>query len=96
MYFALTTCDVQNLELPYGQHRWIEYKEVHNYDSSMIAPEWHGWMHHTFDETPSERAEILGMHMPSAYLTDAVYNTHLGQYAENAQKFSQVDTSQYR
>lgn len=57
---------------------------------------WHGWMHHTFDETPSERAEMLGMHMPSAYLTDAAYNTHLGWYAENAQKFAQVDTSQYR
>jgi len=37
-----------------GQHRWVEYKDIHNFDASMIPPEWHGWMHHTFDETPTD------------------------------------------
>ena len=29
----------ENLELPYGQHRWVEYSNIHNYDASMIPPE---------------------------------------------------------
>lgn len=29
----------QNLELPYGQHRWVEYKNIHDYDATMIQPE---------------------------------------------------------
>jgi hypothetical protein len=30
---------IQNLDLPYGQHRWVEYKNIHNYDATMIQPE---------------------------------------------------------
>ena len=29
----------QDLDLPYGQHRWVEYANIHNYDASMIQPE---------------------------------------------------------
>jgi hypothetical protein len=29
----------EDLDLPYGQHRWIEYKDVHNFDATMIQPE---------------------------------------------------------
>ncbi len=32
------------VDYPYGQHRWVEYKDIHNYDASQISPEWHGWM----------------------------------------------------
>ena len=32
-------------------------------DASMIQPEWHGWMHHMFDETPDEMSAI-GMLLP--------------------------------
>ena len=34
-----TGCGVQDLDLPYGQHRWIEYKDCHNFDATMIQPE---------------------------------------------------------
>ncbi|GAB5036121.1 nadh dehydrogenase ubiquinone 1 alpha subcomplex subunit 12 [Nannochloropsis oceanica] len=42
----------ENLEYPFGQHRWVEYKDIHNYEPSSIAPEWHGWIHHMTDEVP--------------------------------------------
>jgi hypothetical protein len=29
----------KNLELPFGQHRWIEYKNIHDFDATMIQPE---------------------------------------------------------
>jgi NADH:ubiquinone oxidoreductase subunit len=29
----------ENVELPYGQHRWVEYSNIHNPDSSQIPPE---------------------------------------------------------
>ena len=32
--------------------RWVIYKA--EAEASLIPPEWHGWMHHTVDELPSE------------------------------------------
>jgi NADH dehydrogenase (ubiquinone) 1 alpha subcomplex subunit 12 len=32
----------EELEAPYGQHRYIEYANIHNMDTTMIQPEWHG------------------------------------------------------
>ena len=37
----------------YGSHRWVEPKDIHNFDSSQIPPEWHGWMTYMNDATPS-------------------------------------------
>lgn len=45
----------ENPEYPYGQHRWVEYADIHNYEPTSIPPEWHGWMHHTTDELPQEQ-----------------------------------------
>ena len=49
-----------------GQHRWVEYagnKNFYEVDASYIAPEWHGWIHGTTAEPPTEvrssRAEII-------------------------------------
>jgi NADH:ubiquinone oxidoreductase subunit len=34
------------------KRRWVIYS---NYaDASKVPPEWHGWLHYTFDELPSE------------------------------------------
>lgn len=45
----------ENKKEQYGQHRWVEYNPDNGpIDASMIAPEWHGWMHHVFDEPPSQ------------------------------------------
>lgn len=36
-----------------GTRRWVMYKgEV---EGSRISPDWHGWLHHTWDETPKDR-----------------------------------------
>jgi NADH:ubiquinone oxidoreductase subunit len=33
--------------------RWVIFKgEI---EATKIAPEWHGWLHRTWDETPTER-----------------------------------------
>ena len=35
-----------------GARRWVIYNgEV---EASRVSPEWHGWLHHTFDECPTD------------------------------------------
>ena len=36
----------------------MEYSNIHDVDATMIQPEWHGWMHHVFDETPEEARQL--------------------------------------
>ncbi len=33
-----------------GGRRWVIYNGAN--DASRVPPEWHGWLHHTFDEAP--------------------------------------------
>ena len=36
-----------------GSRRWVIFNgEV---EGSRISPEWHGWLHHTWDETPTDK-----------------------------------------
>lgn len=35
-----------------GKRRWVIYNGES--EASRISPDWHGWMHHTWDEPPSE------------------------------------------
>ncbi|KGM49053.1 NADH:ubiquinone oxidoreductase subunit NDUFA12 [Pseudooceanicola atlanticus] len=36
-----------------GKKRWVIFNgEV---EASRIGPDWHGWLHYTFDETPKDR-----------------------------------------
>jgi NADH:ubiquinone oxidoreductase subunit len=36
-----------------GKRRWVIYNgEV---EASRISPDWHGWLHHTFKEPPTNR-----------------------------------------
>ncbi len=30
----------EDLDLPYGQHRWVEYADIHNFDPTNITPEY--------------------------------------------------------
>ena len=32
--------------------RWVTYRGYA--DASKVPPEWHGWLHHTFDEPPTK------------------------------------------
>ncbi|MEZ5716639.1 MAG: NADH:ubiquinone oxidoreductase subunit NDUFA12 [Paracoccaceae bacterium] len=35
-----------------GKRRWVIFNG--EAEASRISPDWHGWLHHTFDELPSE------------------------------------------
>ncbi|MBF5078373.1 NADH:ubiquinone oxidoreductase subunit NDUFA12 [Paracoccus sp. NBH48] len=37
-----------------GKRRWVIYKSES--EASQISPEWHGWLHHTWNEAPTELA----------------------------------------
>ncbi|MEM8752773.1 MAG: NADH:ubiquinone oxidoreductase subunit NDUFA12 [Pseudomonadota bacterium] len=35
-----------------GEKRWVIYNgEV---EASRVSPDWHGWLHHTYDQPPTE------------------------------------------
>ncbi|MFD1914284.1 NADH:ubiquinone oxidoreductase subunit NDUFA12 [Halodurantibacterium flavum] len=36
-----------------NSRRWVIYKGES--EASKISPEWHGWLHHTWNEPPTER-----------------------------------------
>lgn len=36
-----------------GKKRWVIFNG--ETEASRVSPEWHGWLHHTFDEPPTER-----------------------------------------
>ena len=35
-----------------GKRRWVWYKDAP--EASQIPPDWHGWLHFTWDEPPTE------------------------------------------
>ncbi len=35
-----------------GRRRWVIYNG--EAEASRVGPDWHGWLHHTFDQPPSE------------------------------------------
>ncbi len=35
-----------------GKRRWVIYNG--DMEASRISPEWHGWLHHTWDKPPTE------------------------------------------
>ena len=84
----------EDLDLPYGQHRWVEYGDIHNPDASMIQPEWHGWMHHVFDETPETITKQD--RIDTTTITHANTTSHVGKIGEEVEAQPTVNTSQYR
>lgn len=47
------------VDYPFGQHRWVEPGDIHNFDSASIPPEWHGWMTSMNDTPPSAEEEYF-------------------------------------
>lgn len=35
-----------------GKRRWVIYNGLA--EASRVSPDWHGWLHHTYDEPPTE------------------------------------------
>lgn len=47
------------VDYPFGQHRWVEPGDIHNFDSSSIPPEWHGWMVSMNDAPPAAEDDFI-------------------------------------
>jgi len=37
-----------------GKRRWVIYNG--EAEASRVSPDWHGWLHHTYDEPPTSQA----------------------------------------
>lgn len=69
------------VDYPAGQHRWVEPSDIHNFDASQIPPEWHGWMCHMNDATPSLEEEYIAekmSHLNVAEISHAPYRSVVG------------------
>ncbi|MEO1468801.1 MAG: NADH-ubiquinone oxidoreductase subunit NDUFA12 family protein, partial [Pseudomonadota bacterium] len=55
--------------------RWVIYNGES--EASRVSPDWHGWLHHTFDEPPTKKPfDIRGWekpHLPNMTGTDEAY-----------------------
>lgn len=58
-----------------GSRRWVIYAGP--VDASRVPPEWHGWLHYTVDELPTESAHLHKQfekpHQPNLTGTPAAY-----------------------
>ena len=72
----------ENLDYPHGQHRWVEYADIHNYDAASVPPEWHGWMCHMQDAPGSDAREYITEKLKTKLEIDkgdhSVYDHHVG------------------
>jgi len=39
-----------------GKRRWVIYNG--EMEASRVSPDWHGWLHHTWNETPTDKPLI--------------------------------------
>ncbi|RDC60616.1 uncharacterized protein HME9302_01830 [Alteripontixanthobacter maritimus] len=57
------------------ERRWVIYEGAN--DSSRVPPEWHGWLHGSFDDVPESHLPPARIweteHTPNATGTDAAY-----------------------
>ncbi|MEM1384548.1 MAG: NADH:ubiquinone oxidoreductase subunit NDUFA12 [Pseudomonadota bacterium] len=58
-----------------GKRRWVIY--AGEAEASQVSPDWHGWLHHTFDTPPSEeplpRKIWETAHQPNQTGTEGAY-----------------------
>jgi NADH:ubiquinone oxidoreductase subunit len=59
-----------------GHRRWVIYKNG-PVEASRVPAEWHGWLHYTVDELPSESDQVIKEwekeHVPNMTGSDAAY-----------------------
>uniref|UniRef100_A0A7S2RCD4 NADH dehydrogenase [ubiquinone] 1 alpha subcomplex subunit 12 n=1 Tax=Mucochytrium quahogii TaxID=96639 RepID=A0A7S2RCD4_9STRA len=68
----------ENLDLPYGQHRWWQPKEPNSpqlVDASLVSPRWHGWLHSTTDVVP-DTVEPTLTGSPTVEIADTPVHDH--------------------
>lgn len=58
-----------------GKRRWVIFNG--EAEASRVSPDWHGWLHHTWDKTPTEaplaRKPWEKPHLPNLTGTEAAY-----------------------
>ena len=58
-----------------GARRWVIYNG--EAEASRVSPDWHGWLHHTYDEAPTDvplrRKEWESDHKPNMTSTPGAY-----------------------
>ena len=58
-----------------GKRRWVIY--AGEAEASHVSPDWHGWLHHTFEDTPSDETLPRKVwekdHQPNLTGTDLAY-----------------------
>ncbi len=58
-----------------GKRRWVIFNG--EAEASRVSPEWHGWLHHTWDEPPTKaplkRKDWEKPHIPNLTGTPAAY-----------------------
>ena len=58
-----------------GERRWVIFNG--EAEASRVSPDWHGWLHHTWDETPTERPLVHKTwekpHVPNMTGTSGAY-----------------------
>eukprot|EP00578_Thalassiosira_sp_NH16_P025624 CAMPEP_0181100700 /NCGR_PEP_ID=MMETSP1071-20121207/13336_1 /TAXON_ID=35127 /ORGANISM="Thalassiosira sp., Strain NH16" /LENGTH=248 /DNA_ID=CAMNT_0023183453 /DNA_START=24 /DNA_END=770 /DNA_ORIENTATION=+ len=77
------------VDYPFGQHRWVEPGDIHNYNSASIPPEWHGWMTSMNDAPPAAEGDYIGerkQHIISMCHSDANIDHNVG-HQENIYNF---------
>ena len=73
------------VDYPFGQHRWVEPADIHNFDSTMVPPEWHGWMLHQNDTPPHDEQELfdkLKKNIHPSAPSDAPFDHNIGYQNE--------------
>jgi NADH:ubiquinone oxidoreductase subunit len=45
--------DAGNVFFTHGDRRWVIFSAEP--EASRVSPEWHGWLHHTYAETPTDK-----------------------------------------
>lgn len=69
------------VDYPFGQHRWVEPGDSHNFDATQIPPEWHGWMTSMNDVTPTTEQEYIDSmmkHLRVGEISHAPYRSNMG------------------
>jgi NADH:ubiquinone oxidoreductase subunit len=70
-------------DYPFGQHRWVEFQDVDNYDSSSVTPAWHGWLHQMHDAPGNETEAFLAAKLPhlndKSAVPHALWNHQVGK-----------------
>ncbi|MEO1293254.1 MAG: NADH:ubiquinone oxidoreductase subunit NDUFA12 [Pseudomonadota bacterium] len=58
-----------------GKRRWVVYNGLA--EASRVSPDWHGWLHHTYDAPPTEaplpKRAWEKPHKPNLTGTDGAY-----------------------